>query len=61
MPGKMVSPWSCVGVVQQDTLSRLKHAEQWTTVTDVRQGDRAEKQSPAVFILGSKVLCLEAE
>lgn len=32
-----------------------------TAITAVRQGDSGEKQSPAVFIFGSRVLCLEAE
>lgn len=43
------------------TLSRLGHADQLSAVTAVRQGDSREKQSPAAFIFGSRVLCLEAE
>lgn len=50
----------CRGL-RQDTLSQLGHAEQLTTITQVRRGGRIEKQSPAVFIFGSIVLCLEAE
>lgn len=61
MQTAMWTPWSFVRVVQQDTLSKLRHVEQLAAITQVRQGYRIGKQSPAVFIFGCKVLCLEAE
>lgn len=48
-------------MVQQDTLSELGRAEPLTAVTQARQGEIIEKQSPTVLIFGFKMLSLEAE